>query len=140
MDHSLSRRKSALALRSRHRCRFGSSAQFARILARDFEKTAAKEFRFDAEADATESTTGERMPRRERQLSPPWRRAIPTMVLPLARFGWWRPKTSPRRSDTAISTPFVSALVRHAVTFNGTKNIVKTHAGVEDPAKTENQA
>ncbi len=106
----------------------------------NFAICASNQFRYGAESDATESTTGERMPRRERQLSPPWRRAIPTMVLPLARVGWWRPKTSPHRSDTAISTPFVSALVRHAVTFNRTKNIVKTHAGVEDPAKTENQA
>ena len=37
-----------------HRCKLAASAQFRHDLVRDLEKTAAKKFRYDAEADATE--------------------------------------------------------------------------------------
>ena len=46
----------AQMLRSRHLRRLGASAQFRQDLVRDFEKTAAKKFRYDAEVDAPNGT------------------------------------------------------------------------------------
>jgi hypothetical protein len=48
----------AQMLRCRYLRRLGASAQFRHDLVRDFEKTAAKRFRYDAEVDASAASWG----------------------------------------------------------------------------------
>lgn len=62
LGHPRSGSRSAPARRCRDRRRLAASAQFSQILIADFEKTAAKEFRYDAEDDVSEVSCGAESP------------------------------------------------------------------------------